>query len=107
MKFDVGIGAEQRPEPSTGREPADLVGQQQASLAACEQHGGLLGIGDRRAPGAGCAQRARELRRHRRLGMGSNADAGARAPSQEEVAVGRERGLVQGEGGEGQITARW
>jgi len=105
VKFDVGIGAEQRAESPAGREPADLIGQQQAPLAAREQHGGLLDVGNRRAPGAGLAQRPRELRRHRRLGVGRDADAGVLAPAQEEVAVGREGGFIEGEGGQGEIAA--
>ena len=71
-----------------------------------KQHRGLLDVGDRRAPGAGRAQRTRELRRHRRLGMGRDTDAGALAPLQEEVAIGCEGGLVEGEDGEGEIAAR-
>ncbi|XUJ33723.1 hypothetical protein ACQ5SK_40050 [Bradyrhizobium japonicum] len=105
MKFDVGIGAEQRTEPPAGREPADLIGQQQAPLAAREQHGGLLDVGNRRAPGAGLAQRQGELRRHRRLGVGATLTP-ALAPAQEEVAIGREGGLIEGERGQGKIAAR-
>ena len=71
-----------------------------------QQHRGLLDVGNGGAPGTGLAQRARKLGRHRRLGVGSNGNAGALAPLQEEVAIGGEGGLVEGEGGKGKIATR-
>ena len=106
MKLDIGIGAEQRAEPPAGRKAADFVRQQQAPLAVAEQHGGLLDVGHRGAPGAGLAQRARELRRHRRLGVRAQRRRRRSAPAQEEVAIGGEGGLIEGEGGQAQIAAR-
>jgi hypothetical protein len=37
--------------------------------------------------------------------VGRNGNAGALAPAQEEVAIGREGGFIEGEGGQSEIAA--
>ena len=101
-------GRRDRP-PAAGRasaagQAADLVAEHQPAHAGAQQHGGLLQVGDRRAPGAGVEQALHDLRRHGRLGMRRQRGAVAMDVAEDLVGVVGEGGFVQRQHRQGHVA---
>ncbi|ESZ67235.1 hypothetical protein X728_00425 [Mesorhizobium sp. L103C120A0] len=97
--IELGIrpGTSKHGQPVGAAGSSNLIGDDQPCQAGLQHHCRLPDVGDRRAPCAGLDQRPGKIGRHRRLGMRSDLNIVFARIAQEQVAIGGEGRLVEGQ----------